>query len=154
MYLPAGTYILNSTIQLYVGPVPMGHPLNPPTLKAAQGFQGNTFICKNPHHDPTDGFYIGIKNLIWDSNSILKDSTFTLVDWSVSQATQLTNVVFNMPRFSSSHTGVAMEEANKGVLGTFMGDLTFHGGSKGIDLNSQHITFCCNMSIPFLSSLS
>ena len=120
----------------------MGDPLNPPTLKAAQGFQGNTLIWgKDPHHDPTDVFYVGIKNLILDSNNIPKDSTFTLVDWSVSQATQLTNLVFNMPNFSSGHTGVAMEEASKGVSGTFMGDLTFHGGSKGIDMNGQQMAF-------------
>lgn len=142
VYLPAGTYTLNSAIQLYVGTVLMGDPLNPPTLKASPNFQGNTLVfAKDPHHDPTIVFYIGIKNLVLDSNSIPKDSTFNLLDWSVSQATQLTNVEFKMPNFSSGHTGIAMEEANKGISGTFMGDLTFHGGATGIDMNGQQMAF-------------
>ena len=120
----------------------MGDPLNPPILKADPGFQGTTLVwAKDPHHDPTINFYIGMKNLILDSNNIPKDSTFNLLDWSVSQATQLTNVVFNMPNFSSGHTGVAMEEAVKGISGTFMGDLNFHGGATGINMNGQQMAF-------------
>ncbi len=34
VYVPAGTYILKSPIQLYVGTVLMGNPLSPPVLKA------------------------------------------------------------------------------------------------------------------------
>ena len=142
VYLPAGTYKLKSAIQLYVGTVLMGDPLNPPILKADPGFQGSTLIwAKDPHHDPTVVFYVGIKNLILDSNSIPKDNTFNLLDWSVSQACQVTNVVFNMPNFSSGHTGIAMEEAGKGISGTFMGDLTFRGGATGIDMNGQQMAF-------------
>lgn len=142
VYFPAGTYTLNLGIQLFVGTVLMGDPLDLPTLKAGPGFQGNTLVwAKGPNHDPTIVFYVDIKNLILDSNSDPKDNTFNLLDWSASQATQLTNVVFDMPNFSSGHTGVAMEEASKGISGTFMGDLTFHGGSVGIDLNGQKMGF-------------
>lgn len=120
----------------------MGDPLNPPILKADPGFQGTTLVwAKDPHQKPTVNFYIGIKNLILDSNNIPKDNTFNLLDWSVSQATQLTNVLFNMPNFSSGHTGVAMEEAGQGISGTFMGDLNFHGGATGIDMNGQQMAF-------------
>ena len=120
----------------------MGDPLNPPTLKAGPGFRGTTLIwAKDPHHVPTVVFYVGIKNLVLDSTNIPKDSPFNLIDWSVSQATQLTNVVFKMPNFSSGHTGVAMEEAGPGISGTFMGDLTFHGGATGIDMNGQQMAF-------------
>ena len=34
VYVPSGTYILKSPLQLYVGTVMMGNPLNPPVLKA------------------------------------------------------------------------------------------------------------------------
>ena len=135
VYLPSGVYILSKPIQLYVGTVLMGDPLSPPTLKAASGFNGNTLIYgKDPNQGSTINFYIGVKNLVFDSNNIDKDTSFTIIDWSVSQATQLTNCVFNMPSFSSGHTGIAMPE---GGSGTYLGDLQINGGAVGIDMSNQ-----------------
>lgn len=54
---------------------------------------------------------------------------------NISQATQLTNVVFNMPAFSRGHTGVAMPQDGSG---THMGDLPFKGGAVGINMSNQH----------------
>lgn len=34
VYVPEGTYVLDSPIQLYVGTILMGNPLNPPTINA------------------------------------------------------------------------------------------------------------------------
>jgi hypothetical protein len=135
VYLPSGVYIISKPLQLYVGTVLMGDPLSPPTIKAASGFNGNTMIYgKDPHQDATTNFYIGVKNLVFDSNNINKDTTFTIIDWSVSQATQLTNCVFNMPSFSSGHTGISMPE---GGSGTYLGDLQINGGVVGIDMSNQ-----------------
>jgi glucan 1,3-beta-glucosidase len=69
-----------------------------------------------------------------DSTAVDKDRTLALLDWSVSQATQLTNIVFQMPNFSTGHTGIVMPE---GGSGTMMGDLTFNGGSVGLNMNNQ-----------------
>jgi glucan 1,3-beta-glucosidase len=135
IYFPRGVYILSKPLQLYVGTVLMGDPLSPPTLKAASGFNGNVLIYgKDPHQDATTNFYIGVKNLVFDSNNINKDTQFTIIDWSVSQATQLTNCVFNMPSFSSGHTGISMPE---GGSGTYLGDLQINGGVVGIDMSNQ-----------------
>ena len=89
---------------------------------------------KDPHHDSTINFYIALKNFRLDSTALSPSTKFTLLDWSVSQATQLVNLVFNMPNYSSGHTGLAMPE---GGSGTFMGDLTFNGGAVGINLSNQ-----------------
>ena len=89
---------------------------------------------KDPHHDSTCNFFIGIKNIRFDSTNLDPSTQFTILDWSVSQATQLTNVVFDMPNYSTGHTGIAMPE---GGSGTFMGDLVFNGGFTGINLSSQ-----------------
>lgn len=98
-------------------------------------FKGNTLVHgKDPNQGSTTNFYIAIKNIHLDSTNINKDTTFTLLDWSVSQATQLTNIVFNMPLYSSGHTGIAMPE---GGSGTMMGDLTFNGGVIGINMDNQ-----------------
>ena len=71
--------------------------------------------------------------MILDTKNIDPSTKFTALDWSVSQATQLTNVVINMPNFSKGHTGVAVN----GGSGTYMGDLTFNGGAVGIAMSSQ-----------------
>ena len=89
---------------------------------------------KDPHHDSTCNFFIGIKNIRFDSTNLDPSIQFTILDWSVSQATQLTNVVFDMPNYSTGHTGIAMPE---GGSGTFMGDLVFNGGHTGINLSNQ-----------------
>jgi glucan 1,3-beta-glucosidase len=104
VYFPAGTYSISSSLQLYVGTVLMGNPLNPPIIKASSNFNGDTMIYgKDPNHDSTINFYIGIKNLILDSTAVDKSKLFKLLDWSVSQATQLANIVFQMPNFSTGH---------------------------------------------------
>jgi len=83
----------------------MGNALNPPTIKASSSFNGDTMIYgKDPNHDSTINFYIGIKNLIIDSTAVDKSKVLKLLDWSVSQATQLANIIFQMPNFSTGHT--------------------------------------------------
>lgn len=96
IYLPGGTYLLTSSLQLYVGTVLMGDPLNPPILKAASNFPNDHVVFgKDPNQGGTINFYIAVKNLIIDSTNVDKDHAITLIDWTVSQATQLTNVVFS-----------------------------------------------------------
>ena len=112
----------------------MGNPQNRPTIKAASNFSGDYLIYgKDPGQPSTTNFYIGMKNIILDSTSISNHTSFTLLDWSVSQATQLSGVVFNMPPYSS-HTGIAMPE---GGSGTMIGNLDFFGGACGINFNNQ-----------------
>jgi len=86
---------------------------------------------KDPNQPVTDNF--GIKNMIFVSTSVSASASFTLLDWSVSQATQITNVKFDMPD-NSQHTGMAMPE---GGSGTMMGNLLFTGGKYGINMNNQ-----------------
>src|ERR1700761_4894300 len=96
VYLPGGTYLMTGSLQLYVGTVLIGDPLNPPVLKAAQDFRNDHIIyAKDPHHDGTINFYIAVKNIVVDSTSVDKSRSITLIDWTVSQATQITNVVFS-----------------------------------------------------------
>lgn len=138
VYFPSGTYAMKKSIQSYVDTVIMGNPNNRPTLKALSSFSDSTIIYgKDPGFDATINFYQGIKNLIIDSTAVSNNTAITLLDWSVSQATQLTNVLFNMPDYSL-HTGVSTPE---GGSGTYMGDLAFVGGKYGINLNNQQYSF-------------
>lgn len=96
VYLPSGTYLMSKSIQLFVGTVLMGNPLNPPILQATADFPDDHIVYgKDPNHDGTVNFYIAVKNLVIDSTKINPATSITLLDWTVSQATQLTNVVFS-----------------------------------------------------------
>ena len=134
VYFPEGTYLLSKTINSYVDTFFIGNPIIRPTLKASSNFNGSTFLNMfDPALDSTTNFYIGAKNLVLDSTSYSPSTPFLLMDWAVSQATQLTNVLFRMPP-GSQHTGVATPE---GGSGTYMGNLDFEGGAIGINMNNQ-----------------
>ncbi|KAH9907978.1 glycoside hydrolase family 55 protein [Xylariomycetidae sp. FL2044] len=135
VYLPKGVYVLNAPLQFFVGMILMGDPTDPPTIKAASNFSGDYMIyAKDPSKDATTTFYVGMKNVIIDSQDYDKDTNLTLVDWSVSQACQLTNVRFNMPYDSTGHVGIDMPEGGSALI---MEDLYFHGGRVGLSLNNQ-----------------
>ncbi len=44
VFLPGGTYQLNTRLDLRLGTIIMGDPQNPPILKAAPGFAGDVLI--------------------------------------------------------------------------------------------------------------
>jgi glucan 1,3-beta-glucosidase len=82
VYVPSGTYIFDSPIQLFLDTVLIGNPLNLPVIKASAGFSGNTLIyAKDPSQDSTTNFYIGIKNIRFDSTAISASMSFTIIDW-------------------------------------------------------------------------
>jgi glucan 1,3-beta-glucosidase len=140
VYLPAGTYLMSSSLQLYVGTLLVGDPINPPTLVASSDFADDHIIyAKDPNYGGTDNFYIGIKNIIIDSTAVDPSTSLGLVDWTVSQATQLANVVFNMPDYSTGHVGVTADYGyNSNVI---LNDLTFNGGAYGLQLSGQQWIF-------------
>ncbi|KAF2095560.1 pectin lyase-like protein [Rhizodiscina lignyota] len=157
IYFPQGKYVLQKPIQMYINTFIIGDPNNRPQIQAGSSFSGSTLVFgKDPNlGSSTDCFYSGIKNIIFVSTAISASTTFTLLDWSVSQATQLLNCKFDMPD-SSQHTGIAMPE---GGSGTMIGNLQFVGGKIGINMSNQQyllkdITFDgCNVGI-FISHVS
>lgn len=142
VYFPSGTYLMGKSVQSWVDTMFIGNPIDRPVLKASSSFADPTLLyMKDPALDATINFYIQVKNLILDSTAYSPTKAFTLMDWSVSQATQLTNVLFRMPQ-GSQHTGVATPE---GGSGTYMGNLDFEGGAVGINHNNQQYvrSTCC-----------
>jgi glucan 1,3-beta-glucosidase len=131
---------MSDSLQLYVGTVLVGDALNPPTLKASADFPNDHIIyAKDPNFGGTINFYIGIKNMVIDSTAVNANTSLTLLDWTVSQATQLANVVFNMPNSSTGHTGSTSQyDSNSNVI---LNDLTFNGGAYGINMSGQQWIF-------------
>ncbi|KAK7714001.1 hypothetical protein SLS57_007288 [Botryosphaeria dothidea] len=148
IYLPGGTYLLDKPLQLYIGTVIVGDAVNPPVLKAASGFSGDHIVYgKDPRqylNGGTINFYIGIKNVVIDSTAIPASTGITLLDWTVSQATQITNVVFQMPNYSTGHIGMRTGEwdGDQGYNSNIIiNDLTFNGGKVGIWASGQQWVF-------------
>jgi len=75
-----------------------------------------------------------MKNIIIDSTGFNAARELVLLDWSVSQACQLTNVTFQMPGIWSGHTGISMPENGSPLM---INDCSFRGGKVGIHLNTQ-----------------
>jgi glucan 1,3-beta-glucosidase len=134
VYFPQGTYLMAEGIQSFVDTMLIGNPIDRPTLKASAHLKNTTLLAmQDPAFGSTVNFYITVKNLVLDSTAYPAAQALTLIDWSVSQATQLTNVRFNMPP-ASQHTGVATPG---GGSGTYLGNLDFVGGAIGINMNNQ-----------------
>lgn len=101
---------MKASVQFFVGTVIVGDPTNPPVLKAVPGFSADHLVyAKDPNYAGTINFQIGIKNIVLDSTAIDPTKAFSLLDWTVSQATQLANVVFKMPKGNTTHVGLTTQ---------------------------------------------
>lgn len=141
VYIPAGTYRLSKPLQSYVDTVVMGDPLNRPVLQASSDFTDPFLYLgfdPNPNYGSTTNFYIGLKNVVLDSTKVAPAHNITLLNWAVSQAVQLTNVLFNMPNGGVAHTGLSMPQGGSPLM---INDVVFQGGSVGIRMNEQQYHF-------------
>ncbi|KAI9655083.1 MAG: hypothetical protein M1821_005566 [Bathelium mastoideum] len=144
IYVPQGTYIISSPIQLYVDTQVIGDAINLPTLEASPAFSpsnGSVVAGFDPGQGSTTNFYIGVRNLNIDTTRVSANNTISGLNWAVSQATNLIYVNFVLAP-NSQHTGIEMNGGSGGGgSGTFLGDLTFTGGLIGIALNNQQYAF-------------
>lgn len=115
VYFPGGTYQLKSTLNLRMNTIIVGDPLNPPVIKAAPDFTGDTLVngYDDANNDPSSGatrgelsFMTMMKNVIIDTTALPGDLSFTALQWGVAQGCGLTNVKINMPLYSTMQTGI------------------------------------------------
>jgi hypothetical protein len=111
VYLPSGTYQLGSTLNLRVGTLIVGDPINPPVIKAAAGFNGNTLVngYDSKNGPPETSFMTLMKNVVFDTTALRPDTRITALQWGVAQGCGLTNVKINMPNYSTGHTGIHVQ---------------------------------------------
>ncbi|PNP39519.1 hypothetical protein TGAMA5MH_08537 [Trichoderma gamsii] len=139
VYIPAGTYRLSKPLQSYIDTVVIGDPTNRPVLQASSDFSDPfLYLGWDPRLDPTINFYIALKNVVLDSTKVAPTHNITLLNWAVSQAVQLTNVLFNMPNGGVAHTGLSMPQGGSPLI---INDVVFQGGSVGIRMNEQQYHF-------------
>lgn len=139
IYVPQGTYVISSSIQLFIDTQIIGDPLARPTIKASSVARNNTVVIDGYDfgQPSTTNFYIGVRNIIIDTTDVSKDYTIYGLNWAVSQATNLMNVDFVMP-VDSQHIGLEMDgDSSGGGSGLYFGDLNFEGGLVGILFSNQ-----------------
>jgi glucan 1,3-beta-glucosidase len=114
IFLPGGTYQLHKTLDLRMGTIIVGDPLNPPVIRAAADFDGNTVVngydFATGNHE--DSFMTLLKNVIIDTTSISADRQVTALQWGVAQGCGLTNVQIRMPSGPTHHTGINLEQGS------------------------------------------
>ncbi|KAH9827683.1 glycoside hydrolase family 55 protein [Teratosphaeria destructans] len=145
VYLPAGVYMVNSSIIDYYYTQIIGNPNCMPTIRAFSTFQGSLgMIDADPYqsngnlaYGSTNVFWRQIRNIIVDTTLVPASSAMTGIHWPTAQATSLQNVVFNLNSQSGTqHQGIFIESGSGG----FMNDLVFNGGLKGAVLGNQQFT--------------
>lgn len=110
VFVPGGTYIISSSVDMRLNTILIGDPNNRPVFKASSNFNGDALIhgYDNAAGDPTTNFFVALKNIVIDTTAIDKDKSVTALGWGVSQACQLTNININMPNNSGGHVGIDM----------------------------------------------
>ncbi|KAL1632349.1 hypothetical protein SLS56_003764 [Neofusicoccum ribis] len=135
VYLPPGTYLVDAPLQLWTGTVLAGDAVSPPVLKVAPGFAGDVVVSgREPRLPGTNGFFVGLRDVVIDSTAVEAGRGLVLVDWTVSQGTQLSGVRFEMP-IGAAHVGLSTQfDYNSNII---LNDLSFNGGAVGMDLSGQ-----------------
>lgn len=133
VYIPPGTYELQSTLNMRTDTILFGDATNPPIIKAAAGFSGNYLVNGQ---DPSTGvagelsFAVGLKNLILDTTSVSGTSSISALYWGVAQAAQLQNIKIVLAPSSNGqgHTGIQLGRGSTLALA----DVRIENGQNGI----------------------
>lgn len=117
VYLPAGTYVISSSIIDYYFTQLIGNPNSIPVLKATAGFTGLGLIDGNQYQSngnpgwiATNVFFRQIRNLKLDMTAIPASSAATGIHWPTGQASSIQNVHIVMSSASGTrHQGIFIE---------------------------------------------
>ncbi|KAB8275601.1 pectate lyase superfamily protein-domain-containing protein [Aspergillus minisclerotigenes] len=139
VFLPGGTYQLGSTLELRVGTIITGDPLDPPVLKAASNFDGDTLVLgyDSGNGNPETSFMTLMRNVVLDTTALSANTKITALQWGVAQGSGLTNVQIDMPTSSTGHTGIYIK-AGSTIAVT---DVQITGGAVGIRNSNQQVNF-------------
>ncbi len=150
VYFPSGTYLISSSIidQYYTQII--GNPNSLPILKASPNFSGfglidgDKYYTANLNWGSTNVFNRQVRNLVFDLTGLPTGSNVAGIHWPTSQATSLTNLVFQMSAASGTqHVGIFSES---GRFRIFHSTLSQHGHDAGKRATSRYRTCGENLS--------
>ena len=129
VYFPPGTYVTSGMLQNRVGTLWMGDPTDRPVIKASASFKGTYMVNGvDPHATGLVAFHYALRNLIFDTTAMPPTSKINILEWSVSQATQVANVMFNMPVGATGHGAIIAQGQCSSLI---LNDLQIIGGAVG-----------------------
>ncbi|KAK3904930.1 glycoside hydrolase [Staphylotrichum tortipilum] len=138
VYIPPGEYLISKTIQMNTDTILMGDATNPPVLKAASGFNGDTLL--NGQDPATDisgelSFTVALKNIVLDTTNIAGGLSFVALYWGVAQGSHLQNVKIHMPYSvnGAGHSGIKLGRGSTLAVS----DVRIEGGQNGIWYNGH-----------------
>lgn len=141
VYLPAGTYIITSslTIPYYTQIVGSAISGSSSTIKAAASWSGGWMLDADPYQSSgnlgvgsTNDFYKEIRHVTLDLSASQQGGA--AIHWPVAQATLLQDITINMsPTSGSNQVGIFTESGSGG----FLGDIVFNGGNVGLNVGNQ-----------------
>ncbi|KAK1750487.1 pectate lyase superfamily protein-domain-containing protein [Echria macrotheca] len=152
IYFPAGTYLIQNTIEISYGMQVIGDANNPPTLKSTKSFFGTGVLSTDAYwgdgekgedgrdHEyyiNTANFHRQIRNFVIDTTQTTRPKAMAALHYQVAQATSLQNIVFKLS--SDAGTEQIAIYAENGS-GGFMSDLSFIAGKIGIWGGNQQFT--------------
>jgi glucan 1,3-beta-glucosidase len=133
VYFPSGTYLVSSGLKANSWSIFAGDPTKRPVIKASAGFSGTVLLTGSVRSSSgLADFFRTIKDLVLDTTAVPPAKSLSLILWSLSQGSQIQNVLFNMPVGSTGHVGIQSIGANSP---TFLNDLQFHGGAVGLHIS-------------------
>jgi glucan 1,3-beta-glucosidase len=123
VFLPSGTYQLHSKLDLRMGTIIVGDPLNPPVIRPAADFVGDTVVNGSDlaTGHPEDSFMTLLKNVIIDTTSLPADRQVAALQWGVAQGCGLTNVQIRMPSGPTKHTGIFLKGGSTIIVSDTVG---------------------------------
>lgn len=143
VYIPAGTYIVSHTLQLFIQTSVVGDPLHMPVIKPTNAVGANYVINANDASTATtNNFYISLRNVRIDTTAVDPQVRVQALNWAVSQATSLTNIEIIMPDGDCQHEGIVMYGHGTNDFSgsnTMFGDLSITGGNVGIRISGQQL---------------
>ncbi|KAL8750642.1 MAG: hypothetical protein Q9199_006933 [Rusavskia elegans] len=142
VFVPGGTYMIKSTLDMRLNTILVGDPNDRPVIKAAPDFQGEVLIQGHDYATPngaggTTNFFTAIKNIVIDTTNIIKDKKAIALGWGVAQACHLTNIKIMMPDFSNGHIGIDINQGSTVAVS----DISIEGGVIGISNSNQQVLF-------------
>jgi glucan 1,3-beta-glucosidase len=133
IYFPSGTYLVSSGLKASSWSVFSGDPTDRPVIKASAGFSGTALLTGSVRASSgLSDFFRTIKDLVFDTTAVPPTKSLSIIIWSLSQGSQIQNVLFNMPIGSTGHIGISSTGTNSP---TFLNDLQFNGGSVGLSIS-------------------
>jgi hypothetical protein len=115
-----------------------------PVLKATSDFNGRWLLDTNPYQPSgklawgaTNVFWRQVANFVIDITNVDPGTLISGIHWPSSQATSLSNIVFQSSDApGNKHQGLFIEEGSGG----YIGDLVFYGGAQALSIGNQQFT--------------